>query len=258
MRSAQWDGDRSSVLGRALSILGAFEGQDELRLTELATRSGLPKATAHRIVTQFVHREWLERDGPNVRLGVRLFELGSMVSYNRDLREAAIPFMADLFEATHEAVHLAVRAGLEVLYIEKITGHRMVPVPTRIGGRMPLHCTGLGKALLAYAPVHILDAVIEHGLLARTEHSITTPDDLRRDLAAIKRTGVAYDMEESTNEIRCVAAPVFGMGDQLAAISVTVSTRRPLQPSQLAPAVRTAALGVTSMLGCSRPPLASA
>jgi len=254
VRSTQWDKDRGSVLGRALVLLDAFENENELRLTELANRTGLPKATAHRIVAQLVERQWLERDGSHVRLGVRVFELGSFVSYHRELREAAVPFMADLFEATHEAVHLAVRAGLDVLYIEKISGHRMLPVPTRVGGRMPLHCTGLGKAMLAYASDQVLDAVIQRGLPQRTSHTITNPDQLRRELLEVRRSGIAFDMEESAYEIRCVAAPVFGVGHQLGAISVTVSTRRPLQPAQLAPAVRTAALGVSSVLGGSRPP----
>ena len=110
----------------------------------------------------------LERVGEEYQLGLKLFELGNSVARQRELREAALPFMEDLYEATHETIHLGVLDDAEVLYVEKIAGRRGCTVPTTLGTRKPLYCTGLGKAILAYSTPQLVQAVIQNGLPRRT------------------------------------------------------------------------------------------
>jgi DNA-binding IclR family transcriptional regulator len=179
---------------------------------------------------------------------MRLFELGSQVPRQRGLREAAAPFLADLFEATHETVHLAILDGVEVVYVQKLDSRGGPRVPSRVGGRLPAHCTGVGKAMLAFAPPARLDEVLAAGLRRRAPRTVVAPGLLRQELAEIRERGVAVEHEESSVGIACVAAPVLD-ADRIAvaAVSITGWANR-LDPARFAPAVRTAALGVSRVL----------
>jgi DNA-binding IclR family transcriptional regulator len=236
-----------SVLGRAVLLLEAFTADDhELPLAELVRRTGLPKSTAHRLLGELVDLRLLERTPHGYRLGGRLFELGMRASVERGLMEVAIPYMEDLYERTHETVHLGVREGTEVVYVAKIGGHRQAVAPSRIGGRMPLSCTAIGKALLAFAPTEVTDEVVLAGLERRTPRTIVAPGVLRRQLSAVRERGVSYEHEESTVGISCVAAPVLDPDEQvIAAISVTGPVTR-FRPESAAPAVRAAAAGIAA------------
>jgi DNA-binding IclR family transcriptional regulator len=208
----------------------------------------LPKATAYRLASQLVDLRVLERDGQDYQVGVRLFELGNSVARQRQLREAALPFMEDLYEATHETIHLGVLDNGEVLYVEKIAGRRTCSVSTTLGARKPLYCTGLGKAILAYSSSELLQAVIKNGLVRQTRYTITDPHRLQWELARAADTGIIYDREEYELGITCVSSPVLNRaGRAWAAISVTGPTTR-FRPENTAAAVRTAALGLTRVL----------
>jgi IclR family transcriptional regulator, acetate operon repressor len=239
----------NSVIGRTMTLLAAFRPADtELTLAELTRRTGIPKPTVHRLVGELAAWQVVERTGTGIRLGMRLFELGTMAPRQRGLRETAAPFLADLFEATHETVHLAVPDGVEVVYVEKIDSRRAPAVPSRVGGRMPAHCTGVGKALLAFAPPGRLAEVVAAGLTRRTPRTVVAPGHLARDLALIAERGIAEEHEESAPGIACVAAPVLGTdGIAVAAVSITGWATR-LDTARLAPAVRTAALGISRLL----------
>ncbi|HEY4004514.1 MAG TPA: IclR family transcriptional regulator [Pseudonocardia sp.] len=249
MRSTQRNGVPNSVLGRALTLLTAFRGgDDELSLAELHRRTGIAKPTAHRLLGELAGWDVVERTPTGVRLGLRLFELGHLVPRQRDLAEAAAPLLADLFEATHETVHLAVADGVEVVYLQKLVGPQGPTVPSRVGGRMPLHCTGVGKALLAFGPPGLVRRVLAGGLDRRTPRTLAAPGLLAAELARIRDRGVAFEYEESTVGITCVAAPVLdGTGTAVAAVSITGWVNR-LDPDRFAPAVRTAALGLSRAL----------
>lgn len=247
MRSDQRNG--YSVLERGFRLLEAFgpEGRD-LGLAELARRAKLPKATAYRLASQLVELGALERNADAYRLGLRMFELGATVARQRRLRDAALPFMEDLYEATHETVHLGVLDGLEVLYIEKITGRRCTAVSTQVGTRKPLYCTGLGKAILAHSEPGLLQAVVDAGLVRHSPHTITSPQVLLQELAAAAKAGVAYDREEYKLGTICVASPLLDRNHLAAgALSVTGLTGR-FNPERAAAAVRTAALGLSRAL----------
>ena len=253
VRSGERDGP-NSVLGRALTLLTAFRaGDTELTLAELSRRTGIPKPTAHRLLGELATWNIVERTPNGLRLGMALFELGQLAPLQRGLREAAAPFLADLFEATHETVHLAVPDGIDVVYVQKLPGRNGPRVNSRVGGRMPAYCTGVGKALLAFAPPERLAAVVAAGLIRRTPRTVVAPGLLDRDLARIRERGVAEEHEESTVGIACVAAPVLdSTGLAVAAISITGWANR-LDTARLAPAVRTAALGLSRVLRAHPP-----
>jgi IclR family transcriptional regulator, acetate operon repressor len=239
----------NSVLGRTMALLTAFRaGEEELTLAELARRAGIPKPTAHRLLAELATWNVVERTPGGHRLGMRLFELGQLAPRQRGLREAAAPFLADLFEATHETVHLAVPDGVDVVYVQKLPGRHGPRIDSRIGGRMPAYCTGVGKALLAFGPPERLAEVLAAGLVRRTPRTVVAPGLLRQELDRVRACGVAEEHEESTVGIACTAAPVMdASGRAVAAISITGWANR-MDTARLAPAVRTAALGLSRAL----------
>ncbi|MBX6391309.1 MAG: IclR family transcriptional regulator, partial [Frankia sp.] len=140
-----------------------------------------------------------------------------------------------------------VREGDQVVYVERIRGHDAVPLPSRVGGRLPLTCTGVGKALLAFSGPALLEEVLAKPLSSLTPYSITDPERLRTVIEKVQVSGLAYEEQESQLGVACIAAPVLSGGLAVAALSVAVSRSR-FRPAQLAPAVRTAALGLTRAL----------
>lgn len=237
-----------SVASKVFAILSAFvPGESRLTLSEISRRAGLPLPTAHRLVGELVRYGGLEReDRRTYRIGVRLWELGSLAPIRGGLRELAMPFMEDLYEATHENIQLAVVADLEGMVIEKISGRASVPIIARVGGRLPLYPTGVGKVLLAYGPQELVDRVIESGLLRYASHTIVDPKRLLEDLERTRQRGYSVTRDEMTDGSVSVGAPIFGPEQQVvAALSVVVDSRRIRDPERLAPPVRTAARGLS-------------
>ena len=202
MGSTEPNGDRSaagygaSAIGRMTQILDAFGEDTELGQTDLVERTFLPKATIHRTVGLLVEFGWLQRLGDRYRLGTRLFEMGGRVATTSRLREAAIPYLEDLYEVTHEIVNLGVLDGTEVIYIEKIGSHRRIDTPACVGHRFPAHCTALGKVILSTAPADLIDRVVAEGLTRRTDKTIVSPELFRRELERIAVETIAIDDEE--------------------------------------------------------------
>ncbi|GGG27202.1 hypothetical protein GCM10007304_46290 [Rhodococcoides trifolii] len=239
--------DELSVLQRSALVLGAFPGGGALSLAEVVTRTGLPRSTSHRLLVDLVDLGWVSRRGTMFELGMGLFELGERVGLKHRLRTAALPFMQDLFAVTEQTVHLAVRDGHDAVYVEKIHGHSSLPLPSQIGGRLPLTCTAVGKALIAPEDVAVREEILARPLRRCTPRSITDPKVLRRELDSIRRTGVALEREEAASGGCCLAAPVLVSGKPIAALSVSVPTQS-FAPELLAPAVRTAALALGRLL----------
>ncbi|MEO3786192.1 IclR family transcriptional regulator [Actinocorallia sp. B10E7] len=241
--------DTKSVLGKVAAVLYSFTADDHgVSLAELGRRTGIPKGTLHRVVGDMVEVRLLDKVGNGYRLSGQVFQLGMRASVERGLLEVATPFMEDLYERTHEIVHLGVLEGTEVVYVSKIGGHRQTPSPSRLGGRMPLYCTAIGKALLAFSPPGLLAEVVAQGLARRTPRTITAPGLLRRQLERVAETGVAFELEESATGIVCVAAPVLDPSDRpVAAVSVTGPVTR-FRPEVHATVVKAAAAGISGTL----------
>lgn len=239
--------DALSVLQRSALVLDVFPRGAALTLAEVSTRTGLPRSTTHRLLVDLADLGWLTRRGNTFELGMALFELGERVGLKHRLRTAAVPFMQDLFAVTEQTVHLAVRDGHEAVYVEKIHGHSSFPLPSQIGGRLPLTCTAVGKALLAPADPTVQDEVLSRPLRRYTPMSITDPKTLARELDAIRRTGIAIEREEAALGGCCLASPVMLAGEPIAALSVSVPKDQ-FTPELLAPAVRTAAMALGRVL----------
>lgn len=236
------------MLERGVHVLQAFRPRGgTLTLTTLTERTGLPKATVHRLVDTLVDLGLLERRTVGYRLGLGLFELGELVSAKVNLREVALPFIQDLYEATHETVHLAIRDGLDVIYAEKIRGHGGVDVPSRVGGHLPLSSTGVGKALLAFADPEVVEAVVTRPLRRLTAKSLSDPARLLEQLDEVRRTHLAFDREEAATGVSCVATPVIVDDHAVAALSLTLPAKD-ASFAGLAPALRTAGLALSRAL----------
>lgn len=215
------------VTSKAMSLLDAFLPRStELSLGALAERSGLPTSTTYRLASQLVEWGGLAR-GPDggYRLGKRLWELGALARAAQAPVELVSPFLQDLYEIVHENVQLAVWDGQNVLYLEKLTGTQSTPVRSRGGGRLPVHATGVGKALLAWADPADVDRILPTTLTQFTIHTINSRDALIAELATIRREGLAYAREEMSLGVTSVAAPVRDSADAVvAALSVAVRT----------------------------------
>ncbi|HET9656970.1 MAG TPA: IclR family transcriptional regulator [Kineosporiaceae bacterium] len=247
---------RPTASGKVLAILDAFDADHTaLTLSQLARRCNLPLSTAHRLAAELTAWGGLER-GPDqrFRIGLHLWEIASMAPRGLGLREAAMPYMSDLFEATHENVQLAVREGIEVVFVDRIAGRHAVPVLTRVGLRFPMSATGVGLVLLAYAPPEVQEQALSTPMERFTPKTVVDPVQLRRVLAEVRRTGLAVSDRQVTMDALSVAAPVIGPdGRVLAALSVVVQADR-AQPTALAPAVRAAARGISRVLGAPLQP----
>jgi DNA-binding IclR family transcriptional regulator len=233
-----------SVASKVLALLDAFTPrQAELTLGQLAERAGLPVSTTYRLATELVSWGGLERvSGGGFRIGMRLWEVGTMAPLAVSLQEIVRPFMQDLYDATGENVHLAVLDGREALYVERITGRRSTKVNLRRGGRLPLHATGVGKVLLAHASDAYQEEIISSGLKRYTAYTIVAPGHLRRALAEIRRAGVGIAREELSLGITSIASPLLDAGGNPVAAMSIVLRATGAEVDRLVPAVRTAAL----------------
>ena len=215
--------ERAAVI---LDILGQFP--KGLSVGEIAGRINLPKGTVHRLLSSLAYFDYVRQETTtrHYQLGFKLVELGNCLLSQIDLRDDARPFLIALAEAVQETVHLVVRDNQKALYIDKVhlnpvrVGLQMV---SRLGGHIPLHCSSVGKVLLADMPDEQSDAIIRMSeLTRRTPNTIVDPDKLRKHLRKVHEQGFAIDDEENETGIRCVAAPIRNeTGRVEAAISIS-------------------------------------
>ena len=244
-------GEPASVTAKALRVLEAFTPtRPVLRLAGISRHAGLPLTTTHRLVKELAGWGALEREPDGTyRIGLRLWEIASLAPRGLGLREAALPHLSDLGHITRENVQLAVREDLSVVYVERLAGRDAVRVLTRVGGRFDLTPTGVGLALLAHAPQDVQERVLEGPLVRHTPRTLCTPEEVRRALAEVRRTGVAISDRQVTMDAVSVAAPVLGPDNTaVAAVSVVAHADR-ANPHALAPLVQVAARGISRSLG---------
>lgn len=245
------------VLDRAFTLLTLLSDGTPRLLTELSVETGLNSSTTFRLLNVLSYYRFVERDEATgkYRLGIGCLQLARVYLQGNSLRDAALAELQRLRDDTLEAVHLAVLSDMEVVYLDKLEGLRAVGImSSRVGSNAPSHCTGLGKALLAYAD---LDAVRSHfgraGLKVFTDNTLHSLDDLMQELERIRARGYSFDRGEHEAEVRCVAAPVFdSQGAAIAAISVAgpISRMEPLEANHdLINRVREAAAAISGRLG---------
>ena len=215
------------MVERMTLVLGSFDGASpRLTLQEIATRSGLPRSTTHRILDALVRLRWLDHTDGAYRLGLRSLELGGLAVAHNELREATAPLLHDLHLRTATTASLAVLDRLDVVYLDKVGGRTDVGA-TRVGGRLPAHATAAGKAILAWTDPREVAATFRGRLTPRTPRTLHTLEALEQELVAVRsRGGLAYDREESAAGVACVAAPLRGSGRAVGALSLTGDARR--------------------------------
>jgi DNA-binding IclR family transcriptional regulator len=243
--------DTSTSVGKALSLLNAFLGSSNtvLGVSEIARRSGVAKSTAHRLLAVLESYGLVERAGDGWLPGTHLFRLGNTVSMCRPkrLRDQALPHMQELYLETRTMVNLAVLHGTQVLYVEKLVAREALDSPASVGGCMPIYCTAVGKAMLAFSPRELFDQVVKAGMPARTTRTVTTEAALAAELVQIRRMGYALDLQESKSGLACVAAPIIQNGVVIGGLSLSLHVRRG-QPQQYVPKLMRAARAVSDSI----------
>ncbi|WP_336206113.1 IclR family transcriptional regulator [Nonomuraea sp. LPB2021202275-12-8] len=250
--------NQSASLRRALVVLEHVREHGGLTLTQLATAVGLSKSTVLRLTAPLIETRLLERDGKSgaYRLGHGALRLGQAYLATLDLRTVAAEESHRLMSEVRETVHLVVYDPPHVVYIDKVENEATVRMASRIGSRSPVHCTAVGKAILAWQPEEAVEELVAAGLPERTRHTITDPARLRDELARVRGLGYAVDDRENESEVRCVAAPIFNHDDEAAAaISVSGLTSRitAARVRELGPLVAGAAARISRKLGASCP-----
>lgn len=240
-----------TVSSRLLEILFAFRPeQSDLSLTELVRLTGIPHATVRRLALELVAAGALERgsDGRFI-VGLRLWQLGTLAPLTESLRTLAQPFMEDLYTALRQHVQLAVLEGQQAVVIERLSAPEAVGLVSQVGGRLPLHCSGVGKVLLSHAGVDLIESVLGGRLRRYTPKTVVDPDLLRQQIATTRRTGTATVRGELTENADSVATRIVGGdGRVVAAMSVVVRSGSVTHQAVL-PSVVASGLGISRRLG---------
>ncbi|WP_155350513.1 IclR family transcriptional regulator [Acrocarpospora pleiomorpha] len=209
-----------SMVQRMTLIMETFEGRGSRRSLEyIATLTGLPRSTAHRILDQLVRNGWLQHDESGYHLGWRASHLAGPSDDVSALREVAAPFLHELVMRTGLVVHLAILDGPSVLYLDKLGGPVLPSVPSRVGGRLPAHLTAVGKAMLARIEPETVERLLDQLAVSGV---VPMPDiaGLHRELSEVRsRGGLAFAQTGLANPISCVGAPA-SMGALQAGISL--------------------------------------
>lgn len=253
MAGGRGGADQRSVAEKLFAIADAFQGGRELTLADVSAATGLPRSTAHRLLAEWLRWGGLTRDERGVyRVGLRLWRLGVRESSSRRLQAAARPYLVDLLEATGEHVHLAVLDGLGAIYLERLSAGNAVATISDVGTELPLHATGVGNVLLAFAPDELLRQVLEAHPEKFLSNTLTTERSLRKRLAEVRATDLVTTVEELTPGAFSVAAPVRDRrGAVVAAVSIIARTERRDEP-QFALGVRMTARAISAALGWRR------
>lgn len=217
-------------LDRAINIIEKLvENNQGMGVTELSNSLGLHKSTVYRLLATLNYRGYVEQDAhSNYKVGLKLFEIGSAVLNNIDLRTQVKPYLKKLRDETRETVHLGILDGHEIIYIDKEETSETIRMYSKLGRRISAPCTSLGKVILAYSDPELVNEIIEaEGLPSYTEHTITDKNKFRKHLEKIRVRGFAVDNEEQEEGIRCIGGPIFNYTeDVIASFSISGPTTR--------------------------------
>lgn len=244
------------AVAKALQILSEFStAHPRLSLADLPAQTGIPRATVFRLLSTLEEAGFVVREDGEYRLGLKCFVLGNVAAADIDLRNEAYPYLSALRDTTGETAQIAILNQWQVVYIERVPSRQAVGYMTsRAGTLLPAHCTGLGKALLAYLPEAEVSAwAATQTFPPLTPTTITALPRLLEELRAIRDRGYAVDEQEREVGVRCIAAPVRDHnGEVVAAISIAgPAARMPttLVGSEMAGRVVAAAREISIRLG---------
>ena len=218
------------ALDRGLAVLEALGQHGETSLSELARQTDLSCSTVYRLLETLRQRGYAGQDGSSglYRMGPKALQLGGACAATKSLPQAAHPAMEQLVATINETANLAVLAGKQAVYIHQVEAKQSIRMFTELGAQVPLHCTGVGKVLLAWRAEEVVLELLGGGRLARfTPATITRPTAFLKELARVRSCGYAVDDEERETGVRCVTAPVRDdSGEVIAALSVSAPATR--------------------------------
>ncbi|AZO93305.1 IclR family transcriptional regulator [Halocella sp. SP3-1] len=212
-------------LQKGIRIIDCLARNGEMGVTDLSKEFGVSKSSIYNLLNTFAQNHWVEKNEitNKYKLGIRLFELGNIVREGFQLREVAIPFMKELVDKIGETVHLTVLDDGMVVYIESAQPGNKFSAVSLNERRVYMHCTGVGKAIMAFLKEEEIDKIIEEkGLPLFTANTIIDSDELKKELGNIRKRGYAIDDIEHEPGVRCVGVPIFNeKGDAFASMSLT-------------------------------------
>lgn len=214
------------TLERSLDILEALaQANEPLGVTEIGNRICLHKSTVHRILQTLCYRGYVEKEKENerYRIGIKIVELGMRFVNNLEIRKIAAPYLAELAKMLDEVVNLVLPDDGEVVYIDRTESSHVVSMQSKVGRRAPMHCTAVGKAILATLPEpEVLHILKTKGMIKNTPNTITNPEELLENLKEVRNNQIAVEIEENEVGIICIGTPVFDYsGRAIGAISVS-------------------------------------
>lgn len=216
-----------SVAARLLSILAAFEGSGRpLTIAQVAAKTQIPLSSTYRMVADLEDWGALSKNASgSYQIGVRIWELGQMAGLSQ--REHIVrPFLQDLFDLLHENVHMAVRQGANALYVDKIYGSRKMPLISRVGSKLPLHATAVGRVLLAAEPDWFIGAYLDKNLVAPTPKTTLDRETLMVEMRKVSNQGYAVTVEQMRIGSCSLAAPIVVMGETIASVGIVLEAER--------------------------------
>jgi DNA-binding IclR family transcriptional regulator len=259
------DGKRTyniMALQRGLKLLSLFaKAEGGLTATQVAKLSGLPISTVHRFLMNLDSSGFVTSSGNgSYHLGIACFSLGQSALGHLGIRRLSLPWLQELNRLTRETIHLTVRHELSAVYVEKLDSPEPLRIFSRIGASVALHCTAVGKVLLAFLPQEELTHILPQIELKRsTQNTLCSLHELQTELQRVRRVGHACDLEENELHIRCIAAPIW---DHIGVVNPSLSVTGPVvrmpvaRLRQLAPLVMQAGLRISRELGFQAPAVA--
>lgn len=214
-------------LDRALRILDLFdEHNKELKITEISSKLGLNKSTTHSLLKTLKQHNYIKQnlDSGKYSLGLKLIEKGQLVLNSMDIRLLAKEYLAELSASTGQTTHLVILEGTNGVYIDKVEGSSTI-VYSRVGRRVPIHSSAVGKILVGYKTEQEINNILEHyDFFKQTDNTIVSKEAFREELNDVVLNGLAIDNEENEPGVYCFAVPIFDhSGFVVAAISVSTT-----------------------------------
>lgn len=216
------------TVNRAFEILEVIQELDGAGVSEIADRVDIGKSAVHNHLTTLANREYVDKDGDEYHIGLSFLGLGAYARNRTPIYDAAQSQADNLADQTGELVNLLVEKDGMGIYLYQAKGENAVELDTHEGKRVRMHCTALGKAILAFRPQEEVDEILsEHGLPTLTNQTITDREELRAELEEIRDRRYAIDREERLNGLRCISAPITDDSDRsIASISVACPVHR--------------------------------
>ncbi|WP_018932326.1 IclR family transcriptional regulator [Gracilibacillus lacisalsi] len=213
---------------RALKILDLFnEHNSEMKITEISKKLELNKSTTHSLLKTLKEHDYIKQDADSGKysLGLKLLERGQFMLNSLDIREIARKYLIDLSVTTGQTTHLVILEGMYGVYIDKVEGESAV-VYSRIGKRVPIHSSAVGKSLMAFRQPKDIEELLQHyDFFAQTTNTITDKQVFIDELAEVRKQGYAIDNEENEPGIFCIAVPVFNHTNHVVA-AISISTTK--------------------------------